>query len=196
MVCEHVGRFLEIAFCKKLMWSKASENLHGTFIVYNRFARRQSNGRGLREPFWRRENRRWGIGCMGKELVKSFEKLIPVFESYPEIKLVYLFGSRATGKHSPLSDCDFAVYLDTDSFKRMHDIRFELYDRIGRILKEDNVDIVILNLVESPEFKYLIIKEGKLIFEREPYKVLVEPGILNEYFDFQMLLRRYGLTGT
>lgn len=122
------------------------------------------------------------------------KELVALFEEYPEVKLVYLFGSRATGKDSPLSDYDFAVYLDTRDTRRMHDIRFELYDRVGRLLKEDNIDIVILNLVESPEFKYFVIKDGKLLFEREPFRVLVEPRILNEYFDFQMLLRRYNLT--
>lgn len=122
------------------------------------------------------------------------KELVALFEEYPEVKLVYLFGSRATGKNSSLSDYDFALYLDTRDTRRMHDIRFELYDRVGRLLKEDNIDIVILNLVESPEFKYLVIKDGKLLLEREPFRVLVEPRILNEYFDFQMLLRRYNLT--
>ena len=54
--------------------------------------------------------------------------------------------------------------------------------------------MVILNLAESPEFKYDVIKNGKLIFEREPFKVVVEPRILNEYFDFRDLLLRYDLT--
>ncbi|MGQ9623566.1 MAG: type VII toxin-antitoxin system MntA family adenylyltransferase antitoxin [Candidatus Caldatribacteriaceae bacterium] len=132
-----------------------------------------------------------GVGGIPPEILRD---LVALFEEYPEIKLVYLFGSRATGKTSPLSDYDFAVYLDTSDVKRMHDIRFELYDRIGRLLKEDNIDIVILNLVESPEFKYFVIRDGKRLFEREPFRVLVEPRILNEYFDFQILLRRYNLT--
>jgi len=52
----------------------------------------------------------------------------------------------------------------------------------------------MLNLIEGPELKYNIIKEGKLIYEKEPYKVLIEPRILNEYFDFRMSLLRYNLT--
>jgi uncharacterized protein len=121
-------------------------------------------------------------------------KLKSIFDDYPEIKLVYLFGSMASGSGSPLSDYDFAFYLDTKDNKRMHEIKFELFDRISRFLKTDKVDIVILNVTESPELKYLIIKEGKLIFEREPFKVIIEPYILNEYFDFQSLLLRYHLT--
>lgn len=78
----------------------------------------------------------------------------------------------------------------------MYEIKFELYDALSRILKTDKIDIVVLNQVQLPELKYLIIKEGRLIFEKKPYKVIVEPKILNEYFDFQTLLLRYNLTQT
>jgi len=126
--------------------------------------------------------------------MREIGRLNSVFKSYPEIKMVYLFGSRVVGKESPLSDYDFAVYLDTGDKKRMYEIKFELFDRISRMLKTDRIDIVILNLTESPELKYQIIKEGKLIFQIEPFKIIVEPNILNEYFDFQMILLRYNLT--
>jgi len=118
-----------------------------------------------------------------------------IFKSYSEIKLVYFFGSRAVRKETTLSDYDFAVYLDVKENDRMFEIKFELFDKISRLLKTDKIDIVILNLTEEPEFKYLIIHEGKLIFRREPFKVIVEPLVLNEYFDFQKLLLRYNLTG-
>lgn len=127
--------------------------------------------------------------------MKENKRLSSIFRAYPEIKLAYFFGSRAIGRESPLSDYDFAVYLDTKDKKRMYTIKFELFDRISRLLKTDKVDLIILNLTESPELKYLIIREGSLIFEREPFKVIIEPEILNEYFDFQKLLLRYNLTG-
>jgi hypothetical protein len=62
------------------------------------------------------------------------------------------------------------------------------------LLKTDAVDVVMLNDLENTEMKYFIIAHGKLIFEREPYKVLVEPRILHEYFDFREMLLRYKLT--
>lgn len=126
--------------------------------------------------------------------MKEIRGLNSILKSYPEIKLTYLFGSRAVCKESHLSDYDFAVYLDTNDKKRMYEIKFELFDRISRLLKTDRIDIVILNLAESPELKYLIIRDGKLIFQRKPFKVIVEPDILNEYFDFQKLLLRHCLT--
>lgn len=117
-----------------------------------------------------------------------------IFESYPEIKLVYFFGSKSQSKDGPLSDYDFGIYLDSSDKNEMFDIRIKLQSKISEHLKTDKIDLVILNLTESPELKYNIIKEGKLIFEKKPFKVLIEPKILNEYFDFNYTLSMFGLT--
>jgi predicted nucleotidyltransferase len=124
----------------------------------------------------------------------ELEQIKSIFKPYPSIKLVYFFGSMANEKGGPLSDFDFALYLDEKDTKKIFDLKFELQDKIGLILKTDKIDIVILNITESPELKYNIIKDGKLIYEVEPFKVLMEPKILNEYFDFRDLLLRHNLT--
>ncbi len=123
--------------------------------------------------------------------IKDLER---IFAFYPEIKLVYLFGSRARGESGPLSDFDLAFYVDEKDKKKIFDLKLKLMDKISRSLKTDKVDVVMLNATESPEMKYNIIKEGNLIYCKEPYKVLVEPKILNEYFDFRDFLLRYNLT--
>src|SRR3989304_8645577 len=125
---------------------------------------------------------------MTKEQLKN---LTSIFKSYPEIKLVYFFGSRAKGLEGPMSDYDFAVYFDEKNKKKMFDAKFVLMDQIGRFFRTDKIDIVVLNLTEAPELKYDIIKNGKLIYEKEPFRLIIEPNILNEYFDFQYLLRKY-----
>lgn len=125
---------------------------------------------------------------------EEFDTLKPVFRRYPAIKLVYFFGSRAAQSFGPMSDYDFAVYFSDIKSARMFSIKLDLIAQISRTLKTDRVDIVILNLTKSPELKYTIVKEGILIFERTPFKVLVEPKILNEYFDFHVMLSKYGLT--
>lgn len=124
----------------------------------------------------------------------ELKKLKRLFEGYSEIKLVYLFGSKAEAKSGPLSDYDFAFYFDEKQCKKMLELKFILIDKISRILKTDKVDIAVLNLLESPELKYNIIKNGKLILEHEPFKVFIEPRILNEYFDFHSMLLRHNLT--
>lgn len=125
---------------------------------------------------------------------REIENIKNIFEKYPSVKLVYFFGSKATGTSGPLSDYDFAIYLDEKDAEKMFEIKFKLNDELCRELQTDKVDIVVLNLTESPEFKYDVIKNGKLIFEQEPFKVVVEPRILNDYFDFRDLLLRYDLT--
>jgi predicted nucleotidyltransferase len=128
---------------------------------------------------------------MNKEKLNN---LIKIFKSHKEIKLVYLFGSQATGKTGPLSDYDFAVYLDAKDTKEMFYLRLDLFYKVSTLLKTDKIDIVVINTAESPELKYNIISKGNLIFCIDPFKTLVEPKILNEYFDFHDILLRHRLT--
>lgn len=111
------------------------------------------------------------------------KKLKTLFRRYPKIKLAYLFGSRANGKVGPLSDYDFAFYLGEKDSEKRFDLKLELITKLSSLLKTEHIDVVILNDTQSPEFKYNIIQEGKLLYQREPFKVIVEPQILSEYFD-------------
>ena len=122
------------------------------------------------------------------------EELRRIFASYPQIKLVYLFGSAARQDMGPMSDFDFAVFLGSRDTTEAARIRFQLMGDLSRILGTDNVDVIILDTVKSPELKYNVIREGELIFEKEPFRVIFEPSILNEYFDFSAMLRKHYLT--
>ena len=122
------------------------------------------------------------------------EKLEPVFKLYPQVKLVYFFGSKARGNGGPLSDYDFAIYLDESDAKRRFEIRLELMAKLSMCLKTDDVDVCVVNDIDAPELKYNIVQEGKIIYEEEPFKVLIEPHIFHDYFDFIYGLRKYGLT--
>lgn len=117
-----------------------------------------------------------------------------IFKNYPAVKLVYLFGSQARDDAGPLSDYDFAVYADSRDKKQLFDLKASLQQELSCHFKTDKVDAAILNLIEAPELKHSIIKEGKIIYEVEPFRVIVEPRILNEYFDFYYGLAKYGLT--
>ena len=131
---------------------------------------------------------------MRNKLQIPIKELIAIFKINPAIKLVYFFGSKAIGKQGPMSDFDFAVYLDENDKNRIIDDRLSLMNKLSRLLKTDKIDIVILNTVQGTELKYNIISQGKLIYEKQPFRVIVEPKILNEYFDFHYLLSKYKLT--
>ena len=127
-------------------------------------------------------------------LSKETEKIVEVFKLYPEIKLAYLFGSQASGKTGPLSDYDFAVYFDEEDSKKRFDLRLKLMGKISKILKTNKVDVCVINDLDSSALKYSIIKNGKILFEQQPFKLLVEPLVLNEYFDFHKSLVDNNLT--
>jgi len=131
-----------------------------------------------------------------KKLPKKIKELDKVFKLYPQIKLVYFFGSAAKEKAGPLSDYDFAFYLDEKDEKKIFETKINLAVELSKALKTDKVDVVVLNTAESPELKYDILKEGRLIYEKEPFRVLVEPKILNEYFDFRQTLFKNNLIKT
>ncbi len=110
---------------------------------------------------------------------------IKVFEKYPEIKLVYLFGSHAEGKAGPMSDYDFAVYFDEKTLPRKRsDIKIKLITDLMGELKTNNIDVVSLNDELDPLLKYEIISKRKILYEEQPYRVKLEPTILSQYFDF------------
>ena len=125
---------------------------------------------------------------------QKLEQVKAIITSHPEIKLAYLFGSQATGNVGPMSDYDFAIYIDGLNSKERFDLKINLMTAISSILKTDAIDVVIINDLDMPELAYDIIKEGIMIHEQEPYKILVEPHILNQYFDFHTMLKRHGLT--
>ncbi|MFN3740167.1 MAG: nucleotidyltransferase domain-containing protein, partial [Thermodesulfovibrionales bacterium] len=52
----------------------------------------------------------------------DLNRIKSIFADYPEIKLVYLFGSRAKGIAGQLSDYDFAVYCDGKDKYRIYEI--------------------------------------------------------------------------
>lgn len=125
---------------------------------------------------------------------KKITEINRIFKLFPQIKLVYLFGSRASGHAGPLSDFDFAVYLQENNKLKRFKIKLQLIAKLNKLLKNNSIDVVILNDATSPELKYNILTGGKLIYSRIPFKILVEPRILNEYFDFRQSLSMYGLT--
>lgn len=121
-------------------------------------------------------------------------RILKILKHYPEIGLFYLFGSRARGDAGPRSDYDFAIYVDSKDRRKVFSMKLRLREELAKALKTDAVDVVLLNPGQAPELQYEIVQQGKLLFEREPFKVLVEPKILNAYFDFHMMISRHGLT--
>lgn len=121
---------------------------------------------------------------------KEIKKIKDVLKKYSKIKLVYFFGSRNRGKFNSESDYDFAMYVNEEDNVKMFKLRLKLMNEFSRILKNDNIDIIILNDIDNPTLKYEVLTEGTLIYDVEPYKLMILPQILNEYEDFILTHRR------
>jgi predicted nucleotidyltransferase len=121
-------------------------------------------------------------------------KLIDQLKQILELKLLYLFGSQANGTANPHSDYDFAVYLETTDQNKLGQLKIQLIGILIDAYNHNQIDLVILNEDISPELKYNAIQFGQIIYEIEPYRVLIEPLTLNDYFDYRETLIRNNLT--
>ncbi|MEQ8225023.1 MAG: nucleotidyltransferase domain-containing protein [Candidatus Eremiobacterota bacterium] len=86
------------------------------------------------------------------------------FKNRQEILAVYLFGSCAGGRNTPLSDIDLAFLFFRDHKDRIdYNYLAELQLELIRISGFEDIDTVILNDRE-PVFLYNVLTEGRLLY--------------------------------
>ena len=119
-------------------------------------------------------------------------------EKYSEIKeifrqnsviLAYVFGSQANNTSNKESDLDIAILLPPELTKmKRFNIRIKVAEKLSRIFKMP-IDLVVFNDLKSLFFKFIIIKEGKLIYSKTQSDQLdFECKLMGEYFDFKPFL--------
>jgi predicted nucleotidyltransferase len=116
---------------------------------------------------------------------REFSEVIALAERYPGVKLLYLFGSRARGEADSRSDFDFAIYIDA-SKEETRDTYLSFVGHLPKAIGSEEVDVVPLHNADRPELCYRILQEGKLLYEISPYRLQVEPDLLNSYYDFTL----------
>ena len=112
-----------------------------------------------------------------------------------KINTFYVFGSQATGKTTKLSDYDFAVLLDDKvPAEKYGDYQIKIISELLRLVKSDHIDLVILNNKKiSLLLKYNVIKDGKILFEKNKNKrVNLEVNILRRWLDWQYFEKMWG----
>jgi predicted nucleotidyltransferase len=119
------------------------------------------------------------------DLSTSINRLLADF---PEISLVYLFGSQATGQVGPLSDVDLAVLLDPSADSEQTQAHFA--HTVASHLQTDRVDVILLNRA-TIELAYHVIAAGSLLYQRDTLtRVEYEARVLGLYGDYLPVLRR------
>jgi predicted nucleotidyltransferase len=114
------------------------------------------------------------------------QAIADVFERYPGVRAVYLFGSHAAGTARPDSDVDLAVVpRDASVRERKLDI---LADLVRRGI--DHVDLVILD-TDDLVLQYEAVRYNRVIYQTPDF----EPGtmysyVIRRYLDFLPYLER------
>lgn len=99
----------------------------------------------------------------------SLDELKSIFDSeiFKYLKVVLLFGSRASGEFHPRSDYDFAVVFDEDD-SEVWGVLSKVWVDVGRELKLKEIDYDIIDITTaSPEMlqsinkEYIILKGDK-----------------------------------
>ena len=117
------------------------------------------------------------------------DQLPSVLADFPDIALVYLFGSQVTGQVGPMSDYDLAIF--DESRKDDLAVQAEFQHAISKLLDTERVDIVLLNSAPI-ELAYQIIANGKLLYQRDLYtRVEFESQVLGKYGDYLHTLRSF-----
>jgi predicted nucleotidyltransferase len=104
------------------------------------------------------------------EDLKTLSLQLP--EKIPYLKMLVLFGSRATSNTTAESDWDFAALYDKEMRrKQLKDNTWEWFEVpliLGELfnLNSDQIDVVDLSLCQ-PLITHSVARDGKLIYEHE-----------------------------
>lgn len=111
-----------------------------------------------------------------------------------DVQFAYLFGSAATGRLTPRSDVDVAIFVSPQA--EAHAVRLDVMRAVTRHLSTDAVDIVVLNSAPvAPAGRILTTR--RVLLDRAPFaRHRYESLTARMFHDFrirehQLLARRY-----
>ncbi len=113
-------------------------------------------------------------------------RLQGVFEKYPEVLAVYLFGSQAEGRARPDSDYDLAVVATPGA-----DARARKLDMLAGLAREgfSNADLTFLDQGELV-LGHEAVRLNRIVFSRPEFDAgSFYSRIVRMYLDFQPYLR-------
>lgn len=92
---------------------------------------------------------------------QDLQKLCHVFERYPQVSKVILYGSRAKGNFKRGSDIDITIlgHMDGQTFGR-------LLTDLDDLLLPYQIDLSLYDQVQNAELKSHIDRVGQVLYER------------------------------
>ena len=106
------------------------------------------------------------------------------------VVVAYLFGSQARGDAGPLSDVAVLLEEGLPPGEALS-LRLRLMEAVGRTLRVERVDVVVLN--GAPYLlQHRVIRDGRVLFSRDELaRVRYEFRVLRYYLDFRYFEDKY-----
>jgi predicted nucleotidyltransferase len=103
-----------------------------------------------------------------------------------KIFFAYPFGSVAKGQTARGSDLDLAVYF-ADRHPQYHRrLKVDLYMTLNRLLKKNDIDIVVLNTASNLMLLDEIVRQGIVLLDSDPvFREEFELRTLHRAMDFR-----------
>ncbi|MFB0538434.1 MAG: nucleotidyltransferase domain-containing protein [Anaerolineae bacterium] len=119
-------------------------------------------------------------------------QLADYFTGRSEVLAAYLYGSRAEGRASALSDMDIGVLTrDGLAEERLWRLEDAIAADLRRVLHTDQVDLIVLNLAPL-RIRYEVITRGKVLYSADDgARADFESYSLRRYWDFEKYLEEY-----
>lgn len=135
---------------------------------------------------------RYRSGLVSLDADAVCQRLGEALAGVDDIRLAYLFGSRARGDARQDSDFDIAVLLDpTAALAERGAIVRRLAGRLGRVVPSTLVDLVVLNDA-PPLLRHRVLRDGRLLVERSAEeRVRFATSTIREYQDTSLQRERF-----
>jgi len=107
------------------------------------------------------------------------------------LSLIYLFGSRANGRATKLSDIDIAILLGNERKINLRKLILNLIFDLSQVFHSDRIDLLILNKA-GLNIQYNVVFEGKILYQvNENVRCNYETQVIKLYLDFQKYEAEY-----
>jgi predicted nucleotidyltransferase len=120
-----------------------------------------------------------------KPIFPDLSRLTDIFNKYPAIQAVYLFGSAASGKTHPESDLDLGILPKDPS------LRSQKLDILADLTRQgfNNVDVVFLD-TKDIVIRFEAVRQNHLIYAAKGFDAGDFFSLtLRQYFDFLPYLK-------
>lgn len=116
---------------------------------------------------------------------EQIKKMAAIFSRFPEIELVYLFGSHAQGVARRDSDLDLAVSAQSGDYAGL---KLNLLEQLS-IAGFERVDISFFQQA-TPVLRFQMVRYNRLVYCRpDVSSAALYSRCINEYFDLEPTLR-------